>query len=88
MIDMKEIEWELNWSSDPMNPKEEYWGVIGNLNYIIEYDQNYFNYHIYFDELGDCCCFEKICTLKSELDKVKNLVKLHANLYLEKEGYI
>lgn len=85
---MKEIEWELNWSSDPMNPKEEYWGFIDNLNYIIEYDQRYFNYHIYFDNSGDGCYFDKICTLKGDLGIIKELAKLHANIYLEDGGWL
>lgn len=89
MIEIKKIEWELHWSSDPMSPREEYWGNIEGLDYIIEYDQRYFNYNIYFDDSGECCYFDKILSnMKGCGDDLKLLVELHANIYLDKDGYL
>ena len=86
---MEKIRWELHWSSNPMEPIEQYWGNIEGLDYIIEYDQRYFNYNVYFDDSGECCYFDKIISnMKVRKEDLKLLVELHANIYLDKNGYL
>lgn len=89
MSNMKKIVWELHWSSNPMEPIEQYWGNIEGLDYIIECDQRYFNYNVYFDDSGECCYFDKIVSnMKVRKEDLKLLVELHANMYLDKDGYL
>lgn len=85
---MKKIEWEFYWSSNPMSPRDEYWGEVECLHYIIEYDHCYSKYNIYFDDSGECCYFDKIYSSKGEIENLKLLVELHANIHLDEGGWL